>query len=324
MNLENEFSLGELLKYGGLNPKPEDFDSFWCEGLIEVNEIDPEVEILPAGFELPYCDCFHLYFTGTKNARIYAKLLRPKNLQNIGPGLLMFHGYSGNSGGWSEKPSKLAYVAAGFTVLAMDCRGQGGESLDGGNRLGWSLRGHIVRGLKDDPKNLYYRDVFLDTVQLVRIMKSFDFVDGNRIGVTGESQGGALALACASLFPEIKKVAPIFPFLCDYQRAWQFDTPDNAYYEIREYLRRFHPQNLNIEQVFRMLGYIDVQHLVDRISGDVLMATGLMDTRCPPSTQFAAFNKIVSEKKLEIYPNYGHERLPGHDDRILQFMLGLL
>jgi cephalosporin-C deacetylase len=48
-----------------------------------------------------------------------------------------------------------------------------------------------------------------------------------------------------------------------------------------------------------------------------------MDQICPPSTQFAAYNKIESEKALKIYPDYGHENMPGRSDIIFQFMLGL-
>ena len=54
-----------------------------------------------------------------------------------------------------------------------------------------------------------------------------------------------------------------------------------------------------------------------------MMGTGLMDEICPPSTQFAAYNKITSEKSLAIYPDYGHENLPGHSDAIYQFMRNL-
>ena len=45
------------------------------------------------------------------------------------------------------------------------------------------------------------------------------------------------------------------------------------------------------------------------------MSVGLMDTICPPSTQFAAYNKIQSKKSLLIYPDFGHEGLPGAPDR---------
>jgi len=48
-----------------------------------------------------------------------------------------------------------------------------------------------------------------------------------------------------------------------------------------------------------------------------------MDPICPPSTQFAAFNKITSKKDVVIYPDYGHENLPGESDRTFNFMLGL-
>ena len=44
---------------------------------------------------------------------------------------------------------------------------------------------------------------------------------------------------------------------------------------------------------------------------------------CPPSTQFAAYNKVPSEKSLVLYPDFGHEGVPGHSDRVMQFMKGL-
>jgi cephalosporin-C deacetylase len=48
-----------------------------------------------------------------------------------------------------------------------------------------------------------------------------------------------------------------------------------------------------------------------------------MDTICPPSTQFAAYNKIRSKKELLIYPDFGHEGLPGAPDRIYDFLAEL-
>lgn len=65
------------------------------------------------------------------------------------------------------------------------------------------------------------------------------------------------------------------------------------------------------DDFFRTMGYIAVQHVAPRIQGEVLMATALMDTMCPPSTQFAAFNKIRAPKRMAIDPDYGHEALPG-------------
>jgi cephalosporin-C deacetylase len=310
----------DLLIYEGTNPCPADFDVFWDRSIEVMRSIDPQVELIPAEFQTSYADCYHMYFTGISGARIYAKVLKPKYVASPGPALLMFHGYSMNSGDWLDK---LPYVAAGFTVAALDCRGQGGRSEDPGGVKGWTLNGHIVRGLDDEPENLLFRAIFLDTAQLANIVMEMSEVDPSRVGVTGGSQGGGLTLACAALEPRIKKAAPVYPFLSDYQRVWDIDLDVDAYDELRAWFRRFDPRHERQTEVFTQLGYIDVQYLVPRIRGEVLMAVGLMDEVCPPSTQFAAYNKITAPKSLLIYPDYEHEYLPGLNDKIFQFMLGL-
>jgi cephalosporin-C deacetylase len=310
----------QLETYQGVNPRPSDFDDYWTAALTEMDALDPAIEIVPAAFQTPFAECSHLYFTGVGGARVHAKLLRPKNVSEPNPAVLMFHGYSGNSGDWLEK---LGYAAAGYTVAALDCRGQGGLSEDAGDVKGWTLRGHIIRGLDDVPEKMMYRQIFLDTAQLAKIVMDMPQVDETRVGATGGSQGGALTLACASLEPRIKRAAPVFPFLCDYLRVWRIDQDENAYAELREYFRKFDPRHERENEIFTRLGYIDCQHLAPRIQAETYMGVGLMDTICPPSTQFAAYNKISSSKSLAIYPDFGHESLPGHNDLIFDFMMGL-
>lgn len=251
---------------------------------------------------------------------MHAKLLQPTQSDDTHPAVVMFHGYSGSAGDWMDK---LPYVAAGYTVAALDCRGQGGLSEDPGGVTGWTLRGHIIRGVDDEPDKLYYRQVFLDTAQLAQIVMAMDDVDEQRVGAVGGSQGGGLTLACAALEPRIKRAAPVFPFLCDYRRVWNIDQDKDAYAELREWFRRFDPQHRREDEIFTRLGYIDVQHLAERIRAEVRMAVGLMDTVCPPSTQFAAYNKITAPKSYVTFPDFGHENLPGNNDDNFQFLLGL-
>lgn len=54
-----------------------------------------------------------------------------------------------------------------------------------------------------------------------------------------------------------------------------------------------------------------------------MMSTGMMDTVCPPSTQFAMYNKVMSKKSIVIYPEFGHEGLKGAQDKIFEFMSDL-
>ncbi|HZT41478.1 MAG TPA: acetylxylan esterase [Chthonomonadaceae bacterium] len=315
-----DMPLAELERYEGRNPCPADLDAYWEKALAEMRAVDPQVELAPHALDAPFAECFDLYFTGVGGARVHAKYLRPAGTSAPHPALLQFHGYSSNSGDWSEK---LGYVARGFSVAAMDCRGQGGLSEDAGNVRGNTLRGHIIRGLDDVPERLLFRQIFLDTAQLAGIIMGMPEVDPERVGATGGSQGGGLTLACAALEPRIRRAAPVYPFLSDYLRVWEMDLDVAAYDELRTYFRLFDPLHEREAQVFERLGYIDVQHLAPRIRAEVLMTVGLMDTICPPSTQFAAYNKIRSPKQMLIYPDYGHEGLPGLSDRIFTFMAAM-
>jgi len=232
--------LEELKTYQGINPKPADFDKFWDDSITEMKAIDPQVELTPSEFQSPHVDCFHMRFTGAGGARIYAKLLRPKNTPAPHPGVVCFHGYSGDSGDWV---GHLPYAAAGFTVAALDCRGQGGKSEDVGGVTGTTLRGHLIRGLDGPPEKMLFRNIFLDTVQLAGLVMNLPEVDETRVGAMGGSQGGGLTLACAALEPRIKRAAATFPFLCDYQRVWEMDQAENAYRELQDYFRYFDPQH---------------------------------------------------------------------------------
>jgi len=315
-----DMPLEQLKKYKGTSPCPEDLDIFWDASLSEMYSVEPNIKMIPSDFHVPCADCFDLYYTGVKNARIHAKVLIPKQCSKEMPAVLMFHGYTGNAGNWCEK---LSYVSSGFVVAAMDCRGQAGKSEDTGGIMGTTMSGHIIRGIDDAPENMLMRNIFLDTAQLAKIVMNLPMVDKSSVGVMGGSQGGGLSLACASLVPEIRKIATDYPFLCDYRRVWQMDLTFAAYSELRLYFRDFDPLHERENEIFKKLGYIDVQNLVSRIRGDVIMAVGLMDNVCPPSTQFAAYNKIIAPKEVFVYPDFGHEFIPPHADKVYQFMLGL-
>lgn len=309
----------DLLKYNGVNPRPEDHDDYWEKALSEMKAVESQISFDEVDFKSPIISCYDMYFTGVNGARIYAKHVRPKNVSGKIPAVIMFHGYGADCDDWY---SKMPYAASGVAVFAMDVRGQGGKSEDVGGVCGNTLHGHIIRGLADkNPQKMFYRDVFLDTAQLAGIVLDLDFIDETKVYVTGGSQGGALSLACASLEPRISRVAIAEPFLCDFKRVCDMQLNVNVYGELRDYFRMYDPTHEQEEAVFTKLGYIDIQYLVPRIKGEVLMLTGLLDTTCPPETQFAAYNKMTCKKRYILYPDYQHEKLKNVDDVTYQFLM---
>lgn len=316
-----DMPLEQLKVYQGCNPCPADIEEYWDRAIAEMEALGTGCELIPAAFHAPNTECYEMYFTGAGGARIHCRFARPANVQGKIPGVCLFHGYSGSCGSFCDL---LKWTNCGMAVASMDCRGQGGTSEDSVPVKGNTLHGHIIRGLDDpDPDKLYYRNVFLDTAQLARIMMAMEIVDETRVGATGGSQGGALTLTCAALTPSLNRAAPVYPFLCDYRRVWDMDLDVAAYSELREFFRHSDPLHKRETEVFTKLGYIDNQHIAHRIRAQILMLTGLIDSVCPPSTQFAAYNKITAPKDVVLYPDFGHEGLPESDDIILEFLCAM-
>lgn len=316
-----DMPLEKLREYTGSSPCPADLDTYWDRAIAEMEALGTECILEKSAFQVPNAECFDLYFTGVGGAKVHCRMARPAVIQEKVPAVCLFHGYTGDCGSFSNL---LRFVNCGMLAVGMDCRGQGGTSEDIVPVIGNTHNGHIIRGLADpDPDKLYFRNVFLDTAQLARIVMAMDCVDETRVGAAGGSQGGGLTLACAALTPTLNRAAPVYPFLCDYKRVWDMDLDMGAYAELRTFFRHSDPLHSREDEIFTKLGYIDNVNIAHRIQAQILLFTGLMDTTCPPSTQFAAYNRIKAQKDVVIYPDFGHEHLPLHDDTTLSFLCGM-
>lgn len=313
-----DMPLEKLKSYRGTNQKPADFEEFWKERIKEVNEIGIDYRVSEGeikGFES--CKFYNLWFKGVDGEEIYAKYLRPNTEKEV-PLILQFHGYPGASRGWFEQ---LSFVGMGFAIIAMDCPGQGGNSKVTSKALGTTVSGHIVWGLDDVPENMYYVKLFQNTSVLVRVVEKLEGIDKKRIYANGASQGAGIALATTALNPSIKRCAALYPFLSDYKRVWDMDLDLVAYEGLRYYCRWFDSAGENSEEVFLKLGYIDVHNFANMIKAEVLFGTGLIDSVCPPSTQFAVYNNLETKKRHMIFPDYQHEEIREFDNLLIDFFL---
>ncbi|HEL2070808.1 TPA: acetylxylan esterase [Streptococcus suis] len=301
--------------YGGSQSKPKDFDAFWERALNEVDEKGLDYQLRPVSFKSPLADCFELVFSAVDGSRIVCQILKPKGAIEKYPVIFQFHGYHTNVGDWSDK---LTLVSLGYMVVAMDVPGQGGASQDSSQTKGGTLKGHLLRGVEEGPENLFYKRVYQAIYQLTQIVKSMPEVDSKRMYSYGVSQGGALALVCASLCPQVKASFVQYPFLSDFREAYGLQAEQSAYEEIPYYFRFRDPLHKTEEAVFSALDYIDIQYLVSRVQAKVLWGMALEDRICHPKTQFAVYNQLQSEKELLFYPEFGHEYLPKFNDMMHQ------
>lgn len=301
--------------YRGSQSKPTDFDDFWEKALAEVEELGLDYQLRPAAFKSPLADCFELVFSAVGGSKIVCQCLKPKEMTRKCPVMFQFHGYHTNVGDWSDK---LSLVALGYMVVAMDVPGQGGSSQDCSQTAGGTLKGHLLRGVEEGPENLFYKRVYQAIYQLTRIVASMTEVDSQRFYSYGVSQGGALALVCASFCPQVKASFVQYPFLSDFREAYGLQAEQSAYEELPYYFRFRDPLHEKEEAVFAALDYIDIQYLVPRIKAKVFWGMALEDRICHPKTQFAVYNQLQTEKELIFYPEFGHEYLPKFNDMMHQ------
>ncbi|NLB80078.1 MAG: acetylxylan esterase [Clostridiaceae bacterium] len=309
--------LEQLKEYMGVSPKADDFDAFWDDAVATIPEHGADYILEKSEFQVAGVTCYHLYFRAEDGSRVHALFSRPEKIEGASPAIIKFHGYSGASGGFHEI---ITYSLLGYTVLYLDCRGQGGISEDLAQTKGSTYFGLIIRGLEEGPHKLYFKKVFLDTVRCARILLNMEGVS-HCVGVVGGSQGGALALACAALEPRIKFALVSAPFLCDFKRIIDLGLMQNAYQEFGWHFRIRDPRHERQDEFLNVLSYIDVVNLAPRIRAEVFWKIGLMDVTCPPSTQFAAYNQLKSAKTMRIYPEYEHDIVGRYSDEELEFII---
>lgn len=159
-----------------------------------------------------------------------------------------------------------------------------------------------------DKDSYYYRGAFLDCVQAVRFMATRPTSNMSKLFAEGSSQGGALSYACASLCSDLypfTAIAPNVAFLGDFPDyfkivSWPAET---AKAEAKK-------KGMTDEEMYTFLSYFDTKNLATKISAAVLASSGLQDGTCPPHTNIAPFNNLLtpqSEKEYIFAPEMQHD-----------------
>ena len=154
---------------------------------------------------------------------------------------------------------------------------------------------------KHDRDKYYFKGMYMRVMRALEYVKSLPEWDGKHLIVTGGSQGGAQVLAACGLDKDITFARAGVPAQCDHSgclagrhSGWP------ALYKASEY--KTHPEYA------KCASYFDGAYFAKRIKCPIYINTGFMDTVCPPSSVFAAYNSIPAgvEKHMQTSPTGGH------------------
>ncbi len=299
-----DLSENELALYRSAVEPPEDLAGFWAETLATSRRRGWAAKAEPVDTGLTLVETYDVTFAGYDGEPIKAWYRRPAGVRDDLPVVVRYQGYTGGR----ALPHQVGmWPLAGFACLEVDSRGQGtgagyvGDTSDSGG-TGPSVPGFMTRGVLDRA-TYYYRRLFTDAVLAVDAVKTLPGVDADRVAVTGVSQGGGITLAVAGLRNDLCAVMADVPFLSDFPRGIAV-AATGPYLELTAFLASHRSRR---KEVFETLRYFDASVLVRTAAAPALFSVALMDTVCPPSTVYAAYNAYAGPKEMRVYPFNDHE-----------------
>ena len=282
----------DLTKSTSSTIKPSDFDDYWTRTRVELDRIPVSLSSERSTLRsTANVDTYEITYSSLSGLRIFGWLCVPVGRSNC-PGLVIYPGYSGSTA------IPRAWAQQGYVAFQMSPRGH--HKSDGVFNPGFP--GLMTSGI-DDPSNYVYRGIYCDAWRAVDIVLGRNEVDRTRIGVTGGSQGGGLALVAAAMRAEVAFVAADVPFLTSIRDAMKSGN-SFPYEEVKDFIRVL---PANEAHLLTTLDYIDTINFADQIHVPTLLSVGIRDDVCPPQTAYALYNRLSCPKDMCAYPDGAHE-----------------
>ncbi|MCL4123640.1 UNVERIFIED_CONTAM: hypothetical protein GTU68_021600 [Idotea baltica] len=276
---------------------PTDFIAFWNKGKEDLSEVpvNPILTLMPERCTAKV-NVYHVELDNIEG-KIYGILCTPKKegkypaiLHVPGAGIRPYYGVV------SEAEKGFISFTIGIHGIPVNLDQRVYDNLMAG-----ALKNYWTINL-DDKDNAYLKRVYLGCIRAVDFMFGLEHFDGENIGVTGGSQGGALSIVTASLDSRIKYLAAFYPALSDltgflHNRAggWPQIFTDSF---------------TNKPEKIETSKYFDVVNFARFVKVPGWYSWGYNDNVCPPTSTYSAYNVLKAEKELHIFQETLHWTFP--------------
>lgn len=284
-------------------PVPDDFDAFWKTQKEKLAAVPLKAHLEPVTSPSKKVDAFDVQVDalGAPVSGYFARPVgaKPKSL----PVILTVHG-----AGVSSSILGTAVTWAENGALSMNLNAHGipnGKAPEFYKELTeGSLKGYPSFG-RDARETIYFLGMFLREVRAIDFLCSQPEWDGRTVVVFGSSQGGFQAFAAAGIDERVTFFAAGVPAGCDHTgvvagrvNGWPKLVPNL-------------PDGKPDPKVVQAARYFDnVNFATHTKAKGAFVTVGFIDTTCPPTTVYAAYNAIPVPKGIYNDVPSGHTNSP--------------
>ena len=278
---------------------PEDFAAFWERAKAENAKIpmDPRVERAEQ-----WCtDKVDVYYVRLQSFRkdnyVYGYVSVPKS-KGPHPAVL----YVPGAGVAKTKPSTymaekgVITMTLGLHGIPLDMPDENYDILKNG-----ALYNYQFVNL-DNRDQYYYKRVFMGCIRAIDYLFTRPEFDGERLMVSGGSQGGGLSIVTTALDPRVKYFVCFYPALCDHM-GYLYDRAGgwpHMFDRTRAYFR-------TAERILNSR-YYDAANFARLIRVPGFFSWGYNDLSCPITSMYSAYNVVTAPKELVLELRNGHRR----------------
>lgn len=276
---------------------PTDFDAFWTRAIEDARKIplEPLLTRMPEK-DTPTKHAYHVRFNHGNKSFIYGILTVP-NAPGKYPAILHVPGagvrpYEGTD--YNDQIISLQMGIHGIPVNLYD------SDIYENLRNGALYKYYNNR--MDDRNRYYFKRVYTACVRAIDFIHTLQEFDGENIGVTGGSQGGALTIVTAALDSRVDAIAAYYPALSDlegykHNRAGGWPRFDGKGLEYSE-------------QLLKVGRYYDVVNFARKLKIPGYYGYGYNDDVCPATSITAMLNEIKAKKQVVIAYDVAHWMYP--------------
>jgi cephalosporin-C deacetylase len=290
------------LKIGPSLPVPDDFDEFWANEKKKLAAIPINARMEKVDSPKEGVACFDLQAdsVGAPVSGYFAKPVdaKPKSL----PIILLVQGAGVRNSGLGGAAN---WAKEGFLAMDINAHGIPNGKPDAfyADLAKGELKGYPTQG-RESRETMYFRGMFLRLVRALDVLTEQPEWDGKTVVVHGSSQGGAQSIVAAGLDPRVTFFAPGVAAMCDHSGAvvgrvsgWPKLVPNDS-------------NGKPDPKILQAARYYDAMNFATRIKVPGFFTVGFIDTTCPPTSVYAAYNAVRAPKEIFNDPPSPHTVTP--------------